>query len=63
MKDTGWAIEFGIWTPGRTVTDVELTWVDDAIKVAQEAAATSGWAAVPWVNLLEELIAIEPTKA
>lgn len=24
IHDTGWAIEFGIMTPGRTVTDVEL---------------------------------------
>jgi hypothetical protein len=62
-KDTGWALEFGIFKPGRTVTDVELTWVDDAIKVAQAAAETSGWGAVPWENLLEELIAIEPATS
>jgi hypothetical protein len=63
IRDTDWAVEFGIFTPGRTVTDVELTWVDDAIKVAQGAAEKSGWGAVPWENLLEELIAIEPTKS
>jgi len=61
IRDTDWAVEFGIFTPGRTVTDVELTWVDDAIKVAQAAAQKSGWGAVPWERLLEELIAIEPT--
>lgn len=61
IGETGWAVEFGIWTPGRVVTDVELTWVDDAVKVAQAAAETSGWDAVPWERLLEELIAIEPS--
>lgn len=61
IHDTDWAVEFGIFTPGRTVTDVELTWVDDAIRVAQAAAEKSGWGAVPWERLLEELIAIEPT--
>jgi hypothetical protein len=61
IHDTDWAVEFGIFTPGRTVTDVELRWVDDAIKVAQAAAQKSGWASVPWERLLEELIAIEPT--
>ena len=63
IKDTGWALEFGIFKPGRTVTDVELTWVDDAIKVAQAAAEQSGWGAVPWENFLAELIAIEPAKS
>jgi hypothetical protein len=58
MRDTDWAVEFGLWTPGRTLTDVELTWVDDAVKVAQTAAEKSGWAAVAWEGLLEELIAI-----
>jgi hypothetical protein len=42
---------------------VELTWVDDAVKVAQAAAETSGWREVPWVTLLEELIAIEPATS
>ena len=63
IRDTDWAVEFGIFTPGRTVTDVELTWVDDAVKVAQAAAQKSGWGSVPWERLLEELIAIEPSKS
>jgi hypothetical protein len=42
---------------------VELTWVDDAITVAQTVAQKSGWAAVPWERLLEELIATEPPKS
>lgn len=60
IRDAGWAIEFGVMTPGRTVTDVELSWVDDALKVAKAAADVSGWAVVPWEQLLQELIAIEP---
>jgi hypothetical protein len=63
IRDTDWAVEFGIFTPGRTITDVELTWVDDAITVAQAVAQKSGWDAVPWERLLEELIAIEPSKS
>jgi hypothetical protein len=62
LHDTDWAIEFGLTTPGRTVTDVELTWVDDAIKVAQAVAEKTGWDSVPWERLLEELIAIEPSE-
>jgi hypothetical protein len=62
IHDTDWALEFGILRPGRTVTDVELTWVDDVVKVAQVAAEKSGWASVPWERLLEELIAIEPVQ-
>ncbi|HEY5251333.1 MAG TPA: hypothetical protein VIJ09_06720 [Acidimicrobiales bacterium] len=42
---------------------MELTWDDDAFKVAQEAAEKCGWGAVARENLLEELIAIEPTKS
>jgi hypothetical protein len=62
IHDTDWSVEFGIFTPGRTITDVELTWVDDAITVAQAVAEKSGWGAVPWERLLEELIAIEPSE-
>lgn len=63
IGNTNWAVEFGVWTPGRIITDVELTWVDDAVKVAQAVASDSGWASVPWERLLEELIAIEPSPA
>jgi hypothetical protein len=63
IRDTDGDVEFGISTPGRTVTDVELTWDDDAFKVAQAAAEKCGWGAVARENLLEELIAIEPTKS
>jgi hypothetical protein len=62
IHDTDWALEFGIMSPGRTVTDVELTWVDDVIKVMQGAAEKTGWNSVPWEHLLEELLTIEPVK-
>jgi len=60
FHDADWAFEFGIFTPGRAITDVELAWVDDAVTVASAAAETSGWAAVPWEELLVELIGLEP---
>jgi len=63
VHDTDWAVRFGMDTPGRTVTDVELTWVDDAITVAQGVAEKSGWSSVPWEHLFEELIAIEPSRS
>lgn len=59
-RDTGWAVEFGALTRGRTMTDVELSWVDDAVEAARSAAAVSGWDSVPWEQLLVELIAVEP---
>ena len=62
IHDTDFAIEFGIMTPGRTITDVELAWVDDAVAVAQSAAQKSGWDSVPWEDLLVELIAMEPRR-
>jgi hypothetical protein len=61
LHDTGWAFNFGFDTAGRIVTDVELSWVDDALSTAQGVAEHSGWDAVPWERLLEELIAIEPS--
>jgi hypothetical protein len=61
VHDTGWALEFGILHPGRTITDVELAWVDDALSAAKAVAASSGWDAVPWESLLVELIGIEPS--
>ncbi len=63
FHDMDWAIDFGIFRPGRTVTDVELSWVDDALKVAQAVAQESGWDAVPWEELLRQLIAIEPNRS
>jgi hypothetical protein len=44
------------------ILDVEIEWVDDAVAVANEVAKKSGWSSVPWEQLLEELIAMEPSK-
>ena len=60
LRDTSYAVEFGLFTPGRTVTDVELAWVDRAVKTAEAVAGTAGWDAVPWERLVEELVAMEP---
>ena len=60
--DTDWAVEFGMFVSHRPVLDVELTWVDDAVAVAQSAAQKSGWDSVPWEDLFVELIAMEPRR-
>ena len=65
IHDTDYAVAFGVhevFQGGRVITDVELAWVDEALKVAAAAATTSGWENVPWETLLVELIAIEPTS-
>jgi hypothetical protein len=55
-----WAVKFGRYVSHAPELDVELTWVDDAVAVAKAAAEKSDWASVPWEDLLEELIAMEP---
>ena len=56
-----WAMKFGMDVPqAAPVLDVELTWVDDAVGAAKALADKSGWDAVPWEDLLVELIAMEP---
>jgi len=37
---------------------VEITWVYGALRIAERAAATVGWASVPWRRLLDDLISI-----
>jgi len=59
-KDSWFGAEFGIAVrdhvgPGR---DVELQWVDDAVAIARGVAKESGWAAVPWEELLTGLLAV-----
>ncbi|MDA8267419.1 MAG: hypothetical protein M0013_03475 [Actinomycetota bacterium] len=63
IRDTSYAVDFGLFTPGRTVTDVELAWVDRAMQTAEAVAASFGWDAVPWQNLVEELVAMEPASS
>jgi hypothetical protein len=38
--------------------DIELLWVAEATDVAKSAAEKSGWDAVPWEELLREVLAI-----
>ncbi len=38
--------------------DIELLWVGEAVAVAKSAAEKSGWDAVPWENLLQEVLEI-----
>jgi hypothetical protein len=38
--------------------DIELLWVEEATDVAKAAAEKSGWDAVPWEELLQEVINI-----
>lgn len=40
------------------IEDIEISWVDDAVLIAKDAADTAGWQAVPWQDLTRELIAI-----
>jgi hypothetical protein len=62
VHEADWAVEFGMFVSRAPVLDVELTWVDDAVAVAQSAAQKSGWDSVPWEDLLVELIAMEPRR-
>ncbi|HXN63157.1 MAG TPA: hypothetical protein VN886_22110 [Acidimicrobiales bacterium] len=38
--------------------DIELLWVEEATDVAKGAAEKSGWDAVPWEELLQEVLKI-----
>jgi hypothetical protein len=38
--------------------DIELLWVEEATDVAKAAAEKSGWDAVPWEELLEEVLKV-----
>ena len=38
--------------------EIELLWVEEATDVAKTAAEKSGWDAVPWEGLLEEVLKI-----
>jgi hypothetical protein len=38
--------------------EVEITWVFEAVHAAQDVAATRGWDAVPWEDLLETVVQV-----
>jgi hypothetical protein len=54
-----WRNCLGAVRPGKKISDVELGWVDDAVKTAATVASTAGWGAVPWEMLLTDLIALD----
>jgi hypothetical protein len=63
-QDTVFGADFGIMVkdgvgPGQ---DVEVQWVDDAVAVAKAEAERSGWASVPWEDLLKEMLAVAPPQ-
>jgi len=58
-----WDVESKMFVSHTPELGVEITWVDDAVRVAEDAAAKSGWDLVPWEELLVELIAMEPPPA
>jgi hypothetical protein len=63
-QDTVFGADFGIMLkdgvgPGQ---DVEIQWVDDALAVATAEAERSGWPAVPWEDLLKEMLSVAPPK-
>lgn len=67
LHNTGWTLEFALRPsvsgPGNhIILDEELTWVDDAMAAAKAVAEKSGWDAVPWEELIVELIAMEHSE-
>lgn len=61
MRDTWQGVRFGsIVRDSPVVTDVEVKWVDDAVRTAVEVADKHGWDAVPWEQLIDELVTIDP---
>jgi hypothetical protein len=43
--------------------DAEIQWVDDAVAIAKAEADRSGWDAVPWEELLTEMLAVAAPKS
>jgi hypothetical protein len=63
-KDSVLGAEFGLMKDGGMFApgeDAEIQWVDDTVAVAKAEAERSGWDAVPWEELLKELLAIAPS--
>lgn len=61
LHDTWSGVRFGsIVRDSPVVTDVEVRWVDQALQTASAVAEDQGWEAVPWEQLVEELVALEP---
>ena len=63
-KDTIFGVEFGAKPDGvGPGQDAEIQWVDDAVAIAKDEADRSGWDAVPWEDLLKEMLAVAAPKS
>lgn len=61
--ETWTGVRFGsIVAHSPVVTDVEVQWVDEAVRTAAAVAEQAGWDAVPWEQLLDDLVAMEPER-
>ena len=56
-KDSVFGAEFD---PMRPRQDVEIQWADDAVAIAKSEGERVGWNAVPWEDLLKEMLAVVP---
>jgi hypothetical protein len=63
----GYQVERGRSGPGHDIKgdqkigpgeDIELLWVEEATDVAKAAAEKSGWDAVPWEELVQEVLKV-----
>jgi|SRR5665213_738533 len=62
-KDMIFGVEFGAKPDGvGPGQDAEIQWVDDAVSIAKDEADRSGWDAVPWEDLLKEMLAVAAPK-
>lgn len=60
LHEAARGIRFGSIVAGaRPVTDMELNWVDGAVRTAQAVAEQLGWDQVPWEALVAELVDME----
>ena len=55
-----WATEFGLFVSHHPIMDLEISWINDTIEVAESVAEKSGWDKIPLEKLLDDLVAMEP---
>jgi len=58
-KDSVFGAEFDVARPRQ---DVEIQWTDDAVAIAKSEGERVGWDSVPWEDLLQEMLAVEPAQ-
>lgn len=62
-KDAWLGTQFGLMGSGsgrRPIEDTEIEWTENAVEVAKMIGEADGWERAPWVDLLKELIEMEP---